>query len=96
MNDSGFGPAEDVIDAPEPVGGEGESPAPRAAFDRSPIKVLRGLSDNPLEQAVKAIEYCRSLDKRKATYLKACSPRALDLIAQNGPEYATIVGTVAA
>ena len=94
--DSGFGPAEGDVVEVAAVGGEGESPKPKAAFERSPSKVLRSLDGNPLEQAVKAIEYLRGLDKRKSTYLKLCSPKALELIAQNGPEYATIVQGAAA
>lgn len=94
-DDSGFGPAEsDVIDA-SALGGEGDVASPRAPFERSPAKVLASLSDTPLEQAVKAIEYLRGLDKRKAALLKTCSPQALNLIAQNGPEYLATVQAVA-
>lgn len=69
------------------VGDEGESPAPKAAFERSPIKVLKSLEDQPFKQAVKVIEYVDALEQRKAKYLKACSSAALSLVAQNGPKY---------
>lgn len=95
MSDGGFGPAVDTVDEVLTEGGEGDAAAPRAPFERSPLKVLQSLSDNPLEQAVKCIDYLRGIDRRKSTLLKACSPKALDLIAQNGPEFVGIVKAVA-
>jgi hypothetical protein len=84
--DSGFA---DPVEAVE--GGEGDSAAPKAAFERSPIKVLQSLSTNPLEQAVKAIDYIKASRARERKFLKAVSPAALNLIAQNGPEYLSSV-----
>lgn len=96
-SDGGFGPADGVVDEVTIEGGEGDAAPPKAAaqFERSPLKVLQSLESNPLEQAVKCIEYLRSVDRRKATYLKACSPKALDLIAQNGPEFLGVIQAVA-
>jgi capsule polysaccharide export protein KpsE/RkpR len=88
IDESGF--AEPVV----VEGGEGDSADPKAAFERSPLKVLASLAERPLEQAVKAIDYIKSSRDRERRYLKACSPQALSLIAQNGPEYATSVQAV--
>lgn len=78
--DSGFA----VVDI---EGGEGDSGAPKLAFERSPVKVLQSLEGRPLQQAIKAIEYIDSARERERKLLKACTPTALNLIAQNGPEY---------
>lgn len=72
-------------------GGEGDSASPRAPFERSPLKVLNSLAERPLNQAMKAIEYIDSGRERERKILKACTPQALNLIAQNGPEYLTAV-----
>lgn len=76
-------------------GGEGDSAAPKAAFERSPLKVLESLSDRPLQQAMKAIEYIDSGRERERKFLRACSPKALNLIAENGSEYLTAVQVAA-
>ena len=81
---TGFGPS------------EGDSGNPAKAFERSPGKVLASLSEKPLQQAMKAIEYIDSGRERERKLLKACSPKALNLIAENGPEYLTAVSAVAA
>lgn len=81
--------------APETVGGEGDSAPARAAFERSPLKVLESLAERPLQQAIKAIDYIDSSRERERKILKACSSKALDLIAQNGPEYLTAVQAAA-
>ncbi len=86
LDESGF--AEPVVAV---EGGEGESGAPVAAFERSPLKVLQSLSNRPLQQAIKAIEYIDSGRERERKFLRAVSPAALNLIAQNGPEYLTAV-----
>ena len=88
MSESGFGEpvAEDTV-----VGGEGDSASPKAAFERSPLKVLASLQDQPFKQAVKAIEYIDAGRERERKFLKACSPAALNLIAQNGASYLTAV-----
>ena len=87
-DDTGFG---------EPtVGGEGDSAAPKQAFERSPVKVLESLADRPLQQAIKAIEYIDSARERERKILRICTPKALNLIAENGPEYLTAVNAVAA
>ncbi len=80
-DESGF--AEPV----ETLGSEGDSAAPKASFDRSPLKVLASLADQPFRQAVKAIEYLDASQERQRKFLRVCSPQALSLIAQNGPEY---------
>lgn len=86
--ESGFG-------EPTVVAGEGDSAGPRAAFERSPLKVLGSLADKPLQQAMKAIEYIDATQERQRKYLKACSPKALTLIAENGPEYLSAVAAAA-
>lgn len=85
--DSGFG---------EPtVGGEGDAADPKRTFDRSPAKVLQNLADQPLKQAMKAIEYIDSNRERQRQFLRICSPKALNLIAENGPEYLASVQAAA-
>ncbi len=74
---------------------EGDVAAPRAPFERSPLKVLESLSEKPLQQAMKAIEYIDATQERQRKYLKACSPKALTLIAENGPEYLQAVSAAA-
>ena len=76
--------------------GEGEAAAPAKTFERSPIKVLESLADKPLQQAMKAIEYIDAGQERQRKFLRACSPKALNLIAENGPEYLGAVNAVAA
>jgi hypothetical protein len=66
---------------------EGEAAGPFKAFERSPMKVLESLSGKPLQQAMKAIEYIDATHERQRKYLRVCSPKALALIAENGPEY---------
>lgn len=88
MSESGFG--EPVADETV-VGGEGDSAAPKTAFERSPLKVLASLEGQPFKQAVKAIEYIDAGRERERRFLKACSPAALHLIAQNGASYLTAV-----
>lgn len=99
-DDSGFAEPVEVtdsdLDVGAVVGGEGDSASPRAPFERSPMKVLGSLSERPLQQAIKAIEYIDSGRERERKYLRACSPSALTLIAQNGPEYLTAVQAVRA
>lgn len=75
--------------------GEGDVAEPTKAFERSPLKVLESLSAKPLQQAMKAIEYIDATQERQRKYLKACSPKALSLIAENGPEYLTAVAAAA-
>lgn len=88
-NESGFG-------EPEVVGGEGEAQAAtRAKFDRSPLKVLKNLEGKPLQQAMKAIEYIDGGRERERALLRICSPKALNLIAENGPEYLASVQAAA-
>lgn len=72
-------------------GGEGDSKPGTPSFQRSPLKVLELLNDRPLQQAIKAIEYIDSGRERERKFLRAVSPAALNLIAQNGPEYLTAV-----
>ena len=88
--DNGFAEPVEVTDD-DLEGGEGDSASPRAPFERSPLKVLKSLEGRPLNQAMKAIEYIDSGRERERKILRACSPRALDLIGQNGPEYLTAV-----
>lgn len=80
---TGFGPS------------EGDSADPKQQFERSPMKVLAALQDKPLQQAMKAIEYIDSGRARERKFLKLCSPKALSLIAENGPEYLTAVSAAA-
>lgn len=76
--------------------GEGDAQAPTAAVKpRSPIHVIKSLEDRPLEQAVKVIEYLGNLEERRRVFLRAASPLALSLIAQNGDKYAAAVQEVA-
>jgi hypothetical protein len=86
--DEGFG-----ADAPVAVG-EGDSKAPRANFERNPLKVLATLANKPLKQATKAIEYLDSYDDRKRKVLKALSPEALEYVAKEGPEYLSAVQAI--
>ncbi len=93
MAENGF--AEPVeVTADDLDGGEGDNGAPKLAFERSPLKVLASLEARPLQQAIKAIEYIDSGRERERRFLKACTPTALNLIAQNGPEYLTAVQAV--
>lgn len=87
MSETGF--ADPSIDGA--VGGEGEAAAPKVPHARAPLTVIKSLEDRPLEQAVKVIEYLGALEDRRRSYLRAASPVALSLIAQNGPEYAAQV-----
>lgn len=73
------------------VGGEGDSAEPKVSYDRSPLKVLSALEERPLQQAMKAIEYIDAAREKQRKILKACTPAALNLIAQNGPEYLSAV-----
>lgn len=84
--ESGFG---------TPVAGEGDVAAPKRTFDRAPAKVLANLASKPLEQAMKAIEYIDSGRERERQFLRLCSPKALNLIAENGPEYLSAVSEAA-
>ncbi len=84
-DESGFGEAV----------GEGDSESPKAAHERSPLKVLASLADKPFKQAAKAIEYIDVSRERQRKFLKACSPKALALIAENGPEYIEAVQAAA-
>lgn len=94
-DESGF--AEPVeVTGEDLEGGEGDNGAPRAPHERSPLKVLSSLEGRPLHQAMKAIEYIDAARERERRYLKACTPKALDLIAQNGPEYLSAVQAVQA
>lgn len=80
---SGFGPSEgDVAD-------------PKAPFERTPAKVLASLADKPLQQAMKAISYIDNTRERERKLLRLCSPKALALIAENGPEYLAAVQVAA-
>lgn len=76
---TGFGPS------------EGDSADPKTTFERSPIKVLQSLSDKPLQQALKAIDYIDAGRERERKFLRVLSPKALNLIAENGPEYLNAV-----
>jgi hypothetical protein len=93
MSENGFA---DVGDIALVEGGEGDVKVPTASFERSPLKVLQSLDARPLQQAIKAIEYIDSGRERERKFLKACSPAALNLIAQNGAEYLTAVQGVSA
>lgn len=84
--ESGFG---------TPVVGEGEAADPKRTFDRAPTKVLANLSDKPLQQAMKAIDYIDAGRERERQFLRLCSPKALALIAENGPEYLSAVSEAA-
>lgn len=88
MNDeNGFG---------TPVAGEGEAADPtKRTFDRAPTKVLQGLAEKPLQQALKAIDYIDAGRERERQFLRICSPKALNLIAENGPEYLRAVSEAA-
>ena len=88
-NESGFGTPVSEVEV-----GEGESGEPKPAFDRTPQKVLANLANQPFKQAAKAIEYIDASRERQRKLLRACSPKALSLIAENGPEY--LQATVAA
>jgi hypothetical protein len=90
MSENGFADPTDV-EAPEAPVGEGEAPKPRAAFERSPLKVLASLETRPLEQAMKAIEYIGAGRERERKIVKSLSPAALSMVAQNGPEYLSAV-----
>lgn len=90
-NENGF--AEPTV---EVEAGEGDSASPKTAFERSPLKVLKSLEDQPFKQAVKAIEYIDAGKERQRKFLRACSPAALNLIAQNGPEYLEVVSGASA
>lgn len=80
---SGFGPSEgDVAD-------------PKAQYERTPTKVLTSLSEKPLQQAMKVISYIDSLRERERKLLRLCSPKALALVAENGPEYLAAVQVAA-
>lgn len=78
-----------------PVAGEGEAADPKRTFDRAPAKVLANLSDKPLQQAMKAIDYIDAGRERERQFLRLCSPKALSLIAENGPEYLSAVSAAA-
>lgn len=98
MTTNGFAAPADTgddfgTDAPA-AAGEGDAPAPRAPFERNPIKVLGTLANRPLKQSTKAIQYLDALDERKRAVLKACSPEALAYIAKEGPEYLAAVQAV--
>jgi len=93
MSENGFAEPVEVTEN-DLVGGEGDSAEPKAAFDRTPSKVLQSLAGKPLEQAYKAIEYINSGRERERRLLRLCSPQALNLIAANGPEYLTSVQAV--
>lgn len=80
---TGFGPS------------EGDSADPKQAFERSPLKVLAALNEKPLQQAMKAIDYIDAGRERERKFLKVCSPKALNLIAENGPEYLNAVSAAA-
>lgn len=84
--ENGFAEPADVT---ETIGGEGDVAAPKLSFERSPAKVLESLAHRPLQQAIKAIEYIDSGRERERKFLKLLSPAALNLVAQNGPEYLT-------
>lgn len=84
--ESGFG---------TPVAGEGEAADPKRTFDRAPVKVLANLADKPLQQAMKAIDYIDAGRERERQFLRLCSPKALALIAENGPEYLSAVSQAA-
>lgn len=86
--ESGFG-------TPVEIAGEGEVASPKRTFDRAPTKVLANLADKPLQQAMKAIEYIDSNRERERQFLRLCSPKALNLIAENGPEYLSAVSIAA-
>lgn len=80
---TGFGPS------------EGDVGAPTATYQRTPLKVLQSLESKPLQQAIKAIEYIEAGKERTRKLLRACSPKALALIAENGPEYVEVVASAA-
>jgi hypothetical protein len=90
--DSGF--AEPEVTGDDLEGGEGDNGAPKLAFERSPLRVLASLEHRPLQQAMKAIEYIDASQERQRRFLKACTPIALNLIAQNGPEYLSAVQAI--
>ncbi len=90
-DESGFADVSDDV-----VGGEGDAAAPTAQqFERSPLKVLASLEDAPLEQAMKCIEYIKSGRERERRFLRAVSPTALNLIAQNGKGFKEAVESLA-
>jgi hypothetical protein len=91
MSENGFAEVDVTSDD---LGGEGDNGAPRAPFERSPMKVLASLEGRPLQQAMKAIEYIDSGRERERKILRACSSQALNLIALNGPEYLTATQAV--
>lgn len=84
MSETGFA-------APAADGGEGDNGAPKRAFERSPLKVLKSLEDQPLKQAIKAIEYIDAGRERERKFLKVLTPEALNLVARNGAVYLTSV-----
>lgn len=87
MSEGFAGPTLDAV-------GEGEAAAPTAVHARSPLKVIASLEDSPFEQAVKVIDYVKGLDERKRGILRAATPAALSLVAQNGAEWAELVNSV--
>jgi hypothetical protein len=93
MSENGFAEPVDLT-SDDLEGGEGDNGMPRAAFERSPLRVLASLEHRPLQQAMKAIEYIDSGRERERKFLKACTPTALNLIAQNGPDYQTAVQAI--
>lgn len=80
---TGFGPSE--VDSADPT----------KSFERSPLKVLASLEDKPLQQAMKAISYIDAGRERERKFLRVCSAKALNLIAENGPEYLSAVSQAA-
>lgn len=88
--ENGFAEPVDAVDD-DLEGGEGDAAGPRPPFERSPLRVLASLEHRPLEQAMKAIEYITNTRERERRFLRACTPKALGLIAQNGPEYEAAV-----
>lgn len=95
MSDNGFAAPADTDDfGADAPAGEGDVAAPKATFERHPLKVLANLNAKPLKQAMKAIQYLDGLDERKRQILKAISEEALGYVAKEGPEYLSAVKAV--
>jgi hypothetical protein len=84
---NGFAAAPVADDFNDVEGGEADNASPKEPFARSPIGVLKSLSNRPLQQAIQCIKYVDSTRERERKLLRAITPEALLLVASNGPEY---------
>jgi hypothetical protein len=74
-------------DEEENQGSEGESGEPTAQRKaRSATQVLTELSDDPINQYVKACKYLEAVNGKKARLLKVCSQETLSYLEKHRPE----------